>query len=107
MLGSFLERFGPFIWYIGAIVHLWFEILIQCGQKFNSVGKFNSIGKCSIQFAQVQSGPVGIFFSLCCLSGGWPLGTVRYVQASVPTFEQLSPGFLFALFILFYYRFFI
>ena len=99
-LGSFLERFGS--WYIGAIAHLWFEILIQGGQKFNSVGKLNSIGKWSIQSSSVgTSGNVVCTF--CCFSGGWPLGAVRYAQASVPAFGQLRRSFFFAMFFWFYF----
>ena len=44
-----IGQFSTISWIISG----WFEILIQGGQKFNSVGKLNSIGKCSIQSSSV------------------------------------------------------
>ena len=52
-----IGQFSTISWIISG----WFEILIQGGQKFNSVGKLNSIGKWSIQSSSVGTS------GKCCL----------------------------------------
>ena len=53
-----IGQFSTISWIISG----WFEILIQGGQKFNSVGKLNLIGKG--KYNQVHLGPVGIVLLL-------------------------------------------